>query len=274
MTVEDLYRKGIVALKDISGSSPTESMTLLAFVLQKSREWILTHMKDGVDKIIREKFMNALKKRQTGYPLQYIVGKSFFFDLELIVEEGVFIPRPETETLVETALNLIEKNNFSTVVDIGTGSGAIAIALARHSSCHVLANDISDAALSCARRNATKYGILERIEFRRGAYLEPFLSCVEKIDLIVSNPPYVSTLYVPPPELTYEPQSALYAGKDGMNFYKTFFTRYASVLKSKVILMEMSPEQKSGVKNLLSDAKKIFFVDDQFGRTRFFIAVL
>ena len=274
MTVEELYRKGIAALKDISSSPPTESMTLLAFVLHKNREWILAHMKDSVDEITREKFMNVTEKRQTGYPLQYIVGRCFFFDLELIVEESVFIPRPETEVLVETALNLIEKNNFKTVIDIGTGSGAIAIALARHSSCHILANDISDAALSCARRNATKYGVLEKIEFRKGAYLEPFLSYVEKIDLIVSNPPYVSISYDPPVELTYEPKSALYAGNDGMNFYKTFFARYAPMLKSKVILMEMSPEQKSGVKSLLSDAKKISFVDDQFGRIRFFIAML
>jgi len=125
MTVEELYRKGIAALKDISSSPP--------------------------DEITCEKFMSVVEKRQTGYPLQYIVGRCFFFDLELIVEESVFIPRPETEVLVETALNLIEKNNFKTVIDIGTGSGAIAIALARHSSCHILADDISDVALSKGR---------------------------------------------------------------------------------------------------------------------------
>lgn len=158
---------------------------------------------------VSEELWHWLQRRARGEPVQYIAGFADFYGLRLFVDERVLIPRPETEQLVEHVLREHAAETQLTVVDVGTGSGAIALALkAQRPSWRVLASDVSEAALKVAKQNAESLGL--ELEFRRGNLLEPFTG--EKIDIVVSNPPYLSESSdrVEPDVLAFEPSSALF----------------------------------------------------------------
>lgn len=162
-----------------------------------------------------------IERRCARVPLQYILHKAWFMDMELYVDERVLIPRPETELLVET---ILEKSRDMpkplAILDIGTGSGAIAIALAKYiDECRIWATDISDGALEVARRNAERCGMQHKITFLQGDLFEPVRGM--KFDIIASNPPYIreSDIAKLQPEVRMEPRLALSGGDDGLDYY-------------------------------------------------------
>jgi release factor glutamine methyltransferase len=193
-----------------AGIDPREARLLLASVTGFSEAAVLAHPERELSSEFMNAFKQQLARRRAGEPVAYILGHKEFYGLELMVNPAVLIPRPETELLVELAL----QRDFSSVADLGTGSGAIALALKQQRpKARVVAVEASAAALAVAQRNATQHNL--DIEWRHGRWLEPLGA--ERFELIVSNPPYVAAGDPHLADLGFEPASALVAGADGLD---------------------------------------------------------
>ena len=196
----------------------------------------------------QQSLQNLLKRRLAREPLAYIIGKWEFFGLEFIVDQRVLIPRPETELLVEHALEItlpmVQNKDICTIADIGTGSGAIAISLGIYIPNSVIyATDISQEALEVAQNNCDSHGLTERIQLLRGDLLNPI---VGPVDLIISNPPYVrdGDLDLRAPELEHEPEIAFKGGPQGLDLVMRLLTQSITKLApGGSLLIEVSPSQ-------------------------------
>ena len=243
-----------------------DEILIISEVLGKSKAWVLSHLDseipDEILKILKEK----ISLRKSGYPVHYITGKKEFMGLEFQVEEGVFIPRAETETFVEMVLSFIKENDIKTVAEIGIGSGAISISLAKLGKVLVLGTDVNEKAVEMAKLNAKRLGVEDRVDFRRGEFLEPFSDEFDRIELVVSNPPYIEEGFDIPPEVSHEPPEALFSGKDGMDFIREYFSRYGMRWN---VMMEFSGKEKA--KRVLRDlCPRVVFYKDLDGIERFF----
>ncbi|MGE0032777.1 MAG: class I SAM-dependent methyltransferase, partial [Pseudothermotoga sp.] len=167
MKLRELYTILKDVLKEASESPGSEALSVLTKVTSQTRERLLMNFEEEVPEEVCQLAISLAKKRAGGYPLQYITERCYFYGLELHVREGVFVPRIETEMLVELALKLIEEKGFKMVADVGTGTGCIAIAIALESECEVLATDISERALEVARCNVERYRA--RVRLLKGA---------------------------------------------------------------------------------------------------------
>ncbi len=211
-------------------------------------------------------------------PLQYIMGKEKFFDLSFIVNEHVLIPRPETEVLVETALELVKAttDRECSILDLGTGSGNIAISLTKNAlNCRIVASDISGNAIETAKENARLNGVFEYIIFIKS---DLFCGIEGKFDLIVSNPPYIArrefeTLQK---EVLKEPVLALDGGIDGLDFYRRIF---AGALKHLTpggyCIAEIGFGQLPAIKKIIENTNEFKFTEtrtDQYGIDRVVVA--
>jgi release factor glutamine methyltransferase len=200
-------------------------------------------------------FRNLIARRLQWEPVAYITGRKEFWSFTLEVNNSVLIPRPDTEIIVEEALDICRKIDSSEIkiLDIGTGSGAIAIALAKEMPyAKVVATDISPAAVNLAQKNAAALGLKEKIDFRQGNLFEP----VDGIfDIIVCNPPYISAREyekLPVGVKDYEPREALWAGKSGLEFYEKLIYQAAGfVQKNGWLLLEIGAKQESGVRGIM-----------------------
>lgn len=192
------------------------------------------------------KIFNALKKRLSGMPLQYILGETEFFSLPFLVRPGVFIPRPETEVLVEHALRILKMSD-GVVADICTGCGNIALSLAKNTGVKVVGTDISDVTLDVARENARRLNLTSRVEFLEGDLFRPIeeKKYFNRFSLIVSNPPYISSeeWEALPEEVKYhEPSTALFGGKEGLDFYRRISCEAKRFIKDGgYLLLEVGP---------------------------------
>lgn len=187
-----------------------DARLLLAAATGFSEASVLASPERALPPEIEKRFLEFARRRKDGEPVAYILGRKEFYDLELAVNPAVLIPRPETELLVDLAL----AGRPSSVLDLGTGSGAIALAIKKQRpSVRVVAVEASAAALVVAGRNAAKYGL--QVEFRHGRWFEPVAG--ERFDLIVANPPYVASGDPHLAGLRFEPASALVAGPDGLD---------------------------------------------------------
>ena len=190
---------------------------LLLHVMHKPRSWLFTHADDALDMDVQTAYEALLGRREAGEPVAYITGRRGFWTLELEVTPATLIPRPETELLVELALQRLRPDFGGRVADLGTGSGAIALAIARERPhAQVVATDASKAALEVARRNARRHAI-GNVDFVHGDWLLPLAGkCFE---LIVSNPPYIEAAdpHLARGDLRFEPASALASGSDGLD---------------------------------------------------------
>lgn len=212
VTVADALRAAATRIDRI------DAELLLLHVVERERIWLFTHDGEVLDDANAAAFDALIARREAGEPVAYLIGTRGFWTLDLTVTPDTLIPRPETERLVELALERIPLNTAARIVDLGTGSGAIALAIARerpHS--RVIATDASEAALAVAKLNAVSNGI-GNVEFRRGSWYAPLHAGVEKFDLIVSNPPYIaiSDPHLGQGDLRFEPRSALVSGIDGL----------------------------------------------------------
>jgi release factor glutamine methyltransferase len=192
---------------------------LLSYASGTSRARLRSHPETPVDGTEHERYIALIERRATGEPLAYVIGRKDFWSLQLAVTPAVLVPRPETELLVERALAL-RADRFGRAVDLGTGSGAIALSLAKERpEWTITATDVSEDALAVARANAAALS-LDRVKFLRGNWFAPLSGCT--FDIILSNPPYVAAddPAMRDPALLHEPQGALSPGADAMTSLK------------------------------------------------------
>jgi release factor glutamine methyltransferase len=229
-----------------------EAELMLQHVLDRPRAWLFAHADDTIDATAAARFRVLVSRRAVGEPLAYITGRREFWSLDLVVSPDVLIPRAETELLVELALQRIPDAVGCDVADLGTGSGAIALAIAHERPrARVLAGDLSSAALAVARGNAGRLAI-GNVEFAQGDWCAALGG--RRFELIVSNPPYVTAAdsHLRQGDLRFEPQSALASGADGLDAIRTIVGAAPAHLKSAGwLLLEHGFEQGRAVRELL-----------------------
>ena len=243
----------VAAAGELSGDESTrEAELLLSHALGRDRAWLYAHADDPLVATDAVLFHSLLVRRAAGEPLAYIIGRREFWSLDLAVTPDVLIPRPETELLVELALQWVPQNTQMDIADLGTGSGAIALALARERSCaRVLATDASVDALTVARGNAERLGI-RNVEFVRGDWCAGLAE--RKFDLIVSNPPYIADgdTHLAQGDLRFEPRTALASGADGLDAIRAIVRDAPAHLKpGGWLLLEHGHDQGRAVGELL-----------------------
>jgi release factor glutamine methyltransferase len=231
-----------------SSIEPREARLLLAAATGFSEASVVAYPERDLSPETENRFRDYVQRRQKNEPVAYILGRKEFYGIELIVNPAVLIPRPETELLVELAL----QREFSSVVDLGTGSGAIALAIKRHRpKARVLAVEASAAALVVAKRNASRLGL--DIEFTHGQWFAPLAA--QRVDLIVSNPPYVAEGDPHLGDLVYEPTQALASPPDGLSALREIAREARSHLNpGGWLLLEHGMGQESEVRALLRRA--------------------
>lgn len=244
---------------------------LLAHVLGQPRGWLIAHGEAVLSPGQAAAFDRLLERREAGEPVAYLTGTRGFWTLELAVTPATLVPRPETELLVEQALAKIPADVAWRLADLGTGCGAIALALAsERPQCRVVATDLSAEALAVARDNAACNRI-DNVEFRQGSWLEPLQD--DRFDLIVSNPPYVADgdPHLAQGDLRFEPALALSCGSDGLNAIRTLAAGAPARLRpGGWLLFEHGLAQGAAVRALLTDAGcvDVATVSDLEGRER------
>lgn len=233
------------------GDSPrVDAELLLCELLGCNRAGLLIREDDTLTTEIALRYAALIERRQLGEPVAYLIGRREFWSLDLQVSPAVLIPRPDTELLVEWALERLRKLSAPRIADLGTGSGAIALALASERlDAQVFAVDASADALAQATHNARLLG-LERVEFRLGDWFAPLAA--ERFDLIVSNPPYVAEQDPHLDALRFEPRRALTAGADGLADLRRISASAPGYLKSgAALLLEHGADQGEAVRALL-----------------------
>jgi len=268
MDARAALRQAMAALRAAKVPSHTLAAELLLMhVLGRDRAWIYTHPEDTLERTAVDRYFALVARRAAGEPTQYLTGKQEFWGLEFEVTPAVLIPRAETEHVVEVALERLGargiKINMTTglpspqlqIADVGTGSGCIAVALA-HELPHaeVLATDISDAALEVARRNASRHGLGDRVQFLQTDLLESEKEA-DSFDLIASNPPYVArneSHELPREVREHEPASALFGGPTGAEIYPRLIEQAAAALRHRgILVLELGYDSLDHVRPLL-----------------------
>jgi len=272
-SVRALLKQGIEQLRTSDVPSYTLAAELLLLhVTSQSRTWLYSHPEEVLSESVAENYFLLLARRGSGIPTQHLTGKQEFWGLEFEVTPDVLIPRPETEHLIEVALDRLAVREIRagrhqqlsrenvTLVDIGTGSGCIAITLAKElSAATVYATDISERAIVVARRNAARHGLSDRIHFLQSNLLDAFASAAansaQRFDLIISNPPYVSLREaesLPIEVRQHEPQTALFGGEEGYELYGVLIPEAAQHLKpGGLLVLELGYNSLPAVEPLL-----------------------
>jgi release factor glutamine methyltransferase len=236
------------------GVARLDAQLLLLHALGRAagdRAWLLAHDGDPLPGGARERFCDLCARRLDGEPVAYLVGEKEFAGLMLQVDARVLVPRPDTETLVDWALELLTGRDAPSVVDLGTGSGAIALAIRRHCpAARVTAVDRSADALAVAAANGRRLGL--PVHWRQGDWLA---GCAERFDLVLSNPPYIAQDDVHLAALRHEPRAALVAGPDGLDDLRRIVAQAPACLApGGWLLLEHGWDQAAAVAALLRQA--------------------
>ena len=249
--IGELLEAVAAKLAGVSESPRLDAEILLGRAIDMPRSYLFAHPEDVPDEAAIARFHGTVQRRMNGEPMAYIVGVREFWSMELMVTPATLVPRPETEILVDRALGQIPRKAEYRVLDLGTGSGAIALAIARERPlCDVVAVDLSVDALAVAAQNARQLD-LGNVEFRHGDWTDPVRS--ETFDLVVSNPPYVADEDPALSELRHEPASALAAGADGLDAIRTLAERCIDVVSPGAPLMiEHGADQQAEVRGILA----------------------
>jgi release factor glutamine methyltransferase len=271
-TLAAVLHRGVERLRAFPNGR-RDAQQLLLRVLQRDGAWLLAHPEAALSDEQARCYEDWIARRERREPVQYILGEQEFFGLPLQVTPDVLIPRPETEHLVESALTRVAHDQQARICDVGTGSGAIAIALAHHLPlAEVTAVDKSPEALAVARGNAVRNGVAARVRFLPSDLLAAVNG--ERFDMIVSNPPYVANSELLEAQVRlYEPQQALYAGPTGLEVHRRLIPAARRALVDRgLLLLEIGYGQRDAVSALLVGWDAVEFVDDLQGIPRVAIA--
>lgn len=259
MTIKETIRKGMIILKTNNVTEPNiKSRLIMQYVLNKPREYLVVYDKKELTLRQEVNYFKAIKKLCQGIPIQHITNRQEFMKMTFYVDENVLIPRQDTEILVEEVIKIAKKINAKKILDLCTGSGAIAISLAKYiDKSNITAVDISSKALNVAKLNAKNNEVEDRITFVESDLFENLKK--EKYDIIVSNPPYIKkeVLKKLDKEVQKEPKLALNGGYDGLDFYKKIIKNADEYLKfNGYLCFEIGYDQKEDVENLLKEQEK------------------
>lgn len=274
MTIREALVRGSKKLRRTSLSPVLDTEVLLSSVLRKDKTYLLANPASGLTKTQNNRLQKLVQKRKSRWPVAYLTGRKEFFGLDFKVTPDVLIPRPETETLIERALQLTTDDLLTGIIDIGTGSGNIIISLAKTlktKSIKFFAIDFSPKALTIARQNANRHKVAGKIKFLRGNLLQPFLPpTTYKLPaktIILANLPYLTPKqYAANPDLRHEPREALIAGRDGLKYFRKLFAQLAAAKSKKTtVFLEHDQSQKTKLRKLIRiyfpDAKVLFHKD-------------
>ncbi len=275
MQLKDALRSAITLLEENRVGSPRmNAEVLLMFVLGCDRAYLYAHPERELSPDEQNRFDEALEQRARGVPAQYITGHQEFWGLDFIVGPAVLIPRPETEHLVEAVLELCKTIERPRIVDVGTGSGCVALALASelpHAEIH--ATEISADALEIARANAARLLLTDRVTFHATDLLD---GVAGPFDIVASNPPYVGESEYEKVQLEvrkFEPRCAVFAGADGMDVIRRLAPQARAALKPGGFLaMEIGYSQEAAVRAVLHDWQDVRAVPDLQGIPRVIVA--
>jgi release factor glutamine methyltransferase len=255
------------------GRACQDAEALLLELLRQNKAWLLAHGDEELAPSEAARYTELIDRRYRGEPIQYITGEAEFYGLPFCVAPDVLIPRPETEHLVEKVHELAANFSEPRIVDVGTGSGNIAVSLAHKlPAADIMAIDLSSSALAIAKNNAERNGVSHRIRFLEGDLLEPVAE--ERFEIVVSNPPYVpasdrGSLAVEVRD--YEPALALFAGDDGLEVYRRLIpSAYAALAPGGYVALEIGYGQEAAIRALLASSGfgQIEFVPDLKGILR------
>ncbi len=241
------------AITELGSEKRMEAELLLCHVLDTNRALLLAHDTDCISEEKAEAFRALILRRKANEPFQYLLGSTNFMGLDLLVSPDVLIPRFDTERLVEKSLELLTDQQAPVVLDICTGSGAIAIAISHYKpKAAVYAGDISEQALQIAGENNRRCNTA--VTFRQGDLTVPFADLQGKVDLLTSNPPYITTeeMLELPLDVQQEPHLALWGGDDGLQFYRALVADAPKLLRDKgYLVFEIGWKQGEAVKQLM-----------------------
>ena len=269
-TITELLQQAEQSINS-SESARLDAEILFCDVMQLQRSRIYSHPEQLVPEDKSVLFQSLIEQRQLGHPIAHLTGKKEFWSLELTVNRDTLIPRPETELLVETALQIIPQDAAFSILDLGTGSGAIAIAIAsERPNCRIVATDINSNALAIARKNAETHQ-MDNIQFYPSNWYQNIPS--QSFDMIVSNPPYIrqDDEHLSQGDVRFDPELALVAGTDGMQAINMILESAKHYLASDAcLLIEHGYDQKPLVQEafLKHDFKRIKTFQDLSGQDR------
>ena len=279
MTRSELIKKGIIELKNGNIEEPKlKARLLMQYVLNKSRQYVIVNDREELDNIKEKQYLEEIKILKKGVPIEHITHQKEFMKLSFFVDKNVLIPRQDTEILVEEVINIAKKNNAKKILDLCTGSGAIAVSLAKYlPQAEITAIDISNEALKIAKKNAISNNVENQITFISSDMFTNLNE--EKFDIIVSNPPYIKTNVIKNLDIQVqnEPYIALDGGKDGLDFYKKIINESYQYLKyNGYLCLEIGFDQKIDVIELIENtesftgtySKKDLFDNDRIIVTR------
>ena len=252
MTVADALLRAREVLKNVP-ERDVDSAWIVCFVCGLSRGELHFNKDKQLTQQQKDKLEQILARRAQREPLQYIFGSVPFYNIELKTDSRALIPRDETACIVEKTIQIINQKKYLSVLDIGTGSGAIAITIAKNCSCQVCATDISENALSLAKENAQENNV--EIEFIKSDIFSALKN--KKFDVIISNPPYIATREIEKleRELSFEPQNALDGGVDGLDFYREIILNAKEHLnQGGLLVLEIGFDQAAAISALLTSA--------------------
>lgn len=275
MTIKQAITKGMIMLKSNNVESPKlKARLLLQYVLDKPRQYIIVYDNKEIDKQQQWQYFVNIEKLTKGIPLQHITHRQEFMKMDFFVDENVLIPRSDTEILVEEVIKIAQKYNSPRILDLCTGSGAIAISLKKFvPNADITAVDISEKALEIAQKNAKK--LEAKINFVKSDLFDKLDN--KKFDIIVSNPPYIRKDEIKKlsEEVQKEPKIALDGGEDGLDFYRIIAEQAINYLKTGSFLcFEIGYNQKNDVIKIIEDDqnyKNTYCKKDLYGNDRIII---
>ena len=256
MTIMEAIKKGMIELKNSNIESPKlKARLLMQFTLNKPRQYVIVNDMEELNKNEEKKYFDAILKIRKGNPLEHITHQKEFMKLNFFVDENVLIPRQDTEILVEETIKIAQKIKAKKILDLCTGSGAIAVSLAKYlPQSEITAIDISNEALKIAKKNAINNQVEKQITFISSDMFTNLNN--EKFDIIVSNPPYIKRNVIESldEEVKKEPYIALDGGEDGLYFYKKIINESYQYLKYNGFLcLEIGFDQKIDVIEIIEN---------------------
>jgi release factor glutamine methyltransferase len=259
MTIKETLRKGMIQLKTENVTEPNlKARLIMQYILNKPRQYLIIYDNQVLTLRQEVNYFKAIKRLINGEPIQHITHQQEFMKLNFFVNEDVLIPRPDTEILVEEVIKIARKINAKKILDMCTGSGAIAVSLAKYlDNVEITAVDISEKSLDVAKTNAKNNEIENKITFIESNLFENIVN--EKYDIIVSNPPYIrkDVIKTLTKEVQKEPKIALDGGYDGLDFYRKITHQSEEYLKfNGYLCFEIGYDQKKDVIKIINDEKK------------------